>query len=205
MNLLNVLVSGGWIMILIAISSLVVIAIGVSRFMTLQRENQKLSAFIAKWRVNPGSADSTKFRGACKTGNFAISSMAAVFDAEKMSRAEATDSLETAGRQALYKLESGIGVIGTLAAATPLVGFLGTVTGMIRAFMQIQKLGGNVNANVLAGGIWEALVTTAAGLAVGILALIIHNYLASLVKKAVSSIEKCGQLTMHILGSGYEN
>jgi len=205
MNLLSVLVSGGWIMILIAISSLVVIAIGVSRFMTLQRENKKLSAFIAKWRVNPGGADSAKFRVACKTGNFAISSMAAVFDMEKMSRAEAADSLETAGRQALYKLESGIGVIGTLAAATPLVGFLGTVTGMIRAFMQIQKLGGNVNANVLAGGIWEALVTTAAGLAVGIFALVIHNYLASLVKKAVSSIEKCGQLTMRILGSGYEN
>jgi len=205
MNLLSVLVSGGWIMILIAISSLVVIAIGVSRFMTLQRENKKLSAFIDKWRVNPGVADSAKFRVACKTGNFAISSMAAVFDMEKMSRAEAADSLETAGRQALYKLESGIGVIGTLAAATPLVGFLGTVTGMIRAFMQIQKLGGNVNANVLAGGIWEALVTTAAGLAVGIFALVIHNYLASLVKKAVSSIEKCGQLTMRILGSGYEN
>ncbi len=192
-------------MILIAISSIVVIAIGVSRFMTLQRENKRLADYIAKWKANPGGADPAKFRVASKTGNEATASMAKVFDDEKLTRSEAAESLETAARQSLYKLEKGIGVIGTLAAATPLVGFLGTVTGMIRAFMQIQKLGGNVNANVLAGGIWEALVTTAAGLAVGILALVIHNYLASLVKKAAASIEQCGELILRILGSGNEN
>ena len=130
--------------------------------------------------------------------------MAAVFEGETLRRSDAAESLETAARQSLYKLESGIGVFGTLAAVTPLIGFLGTVTGMIKAFMQIQKLGGNVNANVLAGGIWEALVTTAAGLAIGILALVIHNYLASLVKRATGSIEQCGELTMRILGPSHE-
>ena len=191
-------------MIVIAISSLVVIALGISRFMTLQREGKVLSAFVAKWKVNPGGIDPAKFRVACKTGNEATSSMAAVFEGETLRRSDAAESLETAARQSLYKLESGIGVIGTLAAVTPLIGFLGTVTGMIKAFMQIQKLGGNVNANVLAGGIWEALVTTAAGLAIGILALVIHNYLASLVKRATGSIEQCGELTMRILGPSHE-
>jgi biopolymer transport protein ExbB len=76
---------------------------------------------------------------------------------------------------------------------------------MIKAFMQIQKLGGNVNANVLAGGIWEALVTSAAGLSVGIAALIIHNYLAGQVRTSARLIEQTGDFTIKILGSPDED
>ncbi|HEX9975547.1 MAG TPA: MotA/TolQ/ExbB proton channel family protein, partial [bacterium] len=79
---------------------------------------------------------------------------------------------------------------GTIAAIAPLLGFLGTVTGMIRAFIQVQSLGGNVDASVLAGGIWEALVTTAAGLVVGIPALIFYNWLQSQVERFVFEMEE---------------
>ncbi len=71
----------------------------------------------------------------------------------------------------------------------PLIGFLGTVTGMIKAFMQVQSLGGNVDAGVLAGGIWEALITTAAGLVVGIPALSFDNWLQSKVEHHVFEMQ----------------
>jgi len=79
--------------------------------------------------------------------------------------------------------------MATIAGVAPLTGFLGTVTGMIQAFMRIQELGGNVNATVLAGGIWEALITTAAGLLVGILALLGYNYLVAKVQRFVFELE----------------
>jgi biopolymer transport protein ExbB len=80
------------------------------------------------------------------------------------------------GSVELRKLEknlSGLGIIGHIA---PLLGLLGTVTGMIRAFMKIQELGGRVDASVLAGGIWEALITTAFGLSVAIPAIVFYHY-----------------------------
>jgi biopolymer transport protein ExbB len=71
-----------------------------------------------------------------------------------------------------------------------MLGFLGTVTGMITAFRQIQTYEGAVNPALLAGGIWEALVTTAAGLAVGILALFLYNLLLSRIGRTVNGLEQ---------------
>ena len=84
--------------------------------------------------------------------------------------------LSRAGSKEVRDLEKhlrGLAIIGNIA---PLLGLLGTVTGMIRAFMKIQELGGRVDANVLAGGIWEALITTAAGLSVAIPTLVAYHY-----------------------------
>jgi biopolymer transport protein ExbB len=81
-------------------------------------------------------------------------------------------------------------VLGTIAAIAPLIGFLGTVTGMIKAFIQIQTLGGNVDASVLAGGIWEALITTAAGLSIGIPTLIVYNWLQGKVEHHVFEMQE---------------
>ena len=104
-------------------------------------------------------------------------------------REEIKEAIESAGKSEIYQLESNLGILGTIAAIAPLLGFLGTVTGMIRAFIQVQNLGGNVDASVLAGGIWEALVTTAAGLSVGIPCLIFYNWLQSKVEYFVFEME----------------
>jgi len=85
-----------------------------------------------------------------------------------------------------------------------LIGFLGTVTGMIKAFMEIQALGGNVNADVLAGGIWEAMVTTAGGLSVGIPTLIFYNYFVGRVDRIKFEIESAANELLKILGGKYE-
>lgn len=89
----------------------------------------------------------------------------------------------------IYQLEKRMNWLATIASVAPLIGFTGTVTGMIRAFMDIQSLQGNVNPSVLAGGIWEALITTAAGLIVGIIALGFYNYLVGKVDRMVFELE----------------
>jgi biopolymer transport protein ExbB len=121
------------------------------------------------------------------------------------SREEIKDSIESAGRAEIYQLEKGYGTLATIAGVAPLTGFLGTVTGMIRAFMRIQELGGNVNATVLAGGIWEALITTAAGLVVGILTLLAYNYLVSKVQRFVFQLEVSSSNLLELLTSRSEN
>ena len=84
--------------------------------------------------------------------------------------------LVRAGSRELRRLEKNLGTLGVIGHISPLLGLLGTVTGMIRAFIKIQELGGRVDASVLAGGIWEALITTAAGLSVAVPALVFHHY-----------------------------
>ncbi len=199
MSLLEILVRGGWLIIPIALSSVVVIALGIGRYLTLRSERGELSGFLEKWKEAPFGAEPEKYMDACKTGPKPVAEMATTLRRGRFTRQEAAEKIESLARAELSRLETGLGTIATLAAVTPLIGFLGTVTGMIRAFMQIQNLGGNVNANVLAGGIWEALVTTASGLAVGIVALIIHNYLAFLVGKHARLLEQAGDLTLGLL------
>jgi biopolymer transport protein ExbB len=99
------------------------------------------------------------------------------------------EAIENAGRQEISKLEKGLSVLATVAGIAPLLGFLGTVTGMIQAFMTIEDLAGAANPSDLAGGIWEALTTTAFGLIVGIPALAFYNYFLSAVKKTVGEME----------------
>jgi biopolymer transport protein ExbB len=92
-------------------------------------------------------------------------------------------------------LERFLPSLDLIANVTPLLGLFGTVTGMIKAFQAIQSLGGKVNASVLAGGIWEAMLTTALGLGVAIPAMVAHNYLQGKVHAVVAEIkEESGSL-----------
>ncbi len=99
------------------------------------------------------------------------------------------EAIKNAGRKETYLMEKRMDWLATIAGVAPLLGFLGTVTGMIDAFMQIQGLQGNVNPSVLAGGIWEALITTAWGLLVGIIAFGSYNYLLAKINRLVFQLE----------------
>lgn len=109
------------------------------------------------------------------------------------------DAIKNAGKREIYSLEKKMDWLATIAGVAPLVGFLGTVTGMIQAFMQIQSLEGNVNPSVLAGGIWEALITTASGLAVGILAYGFYNLLTGKINRMVFDLENSSTEFMELL------
>lgn len=99
------------------------------------------------------------------------------------------DSIKNAGKKEIFQLEKRMNWLATIASVAPLIGFTGTVTGMIRAFMDIQSLQGNVNPSVLAGGIWEALITTAAGLIVGIIAYGFYNFLLGKINRLIFELE----------------
>lgn len=108
-------------------------------------------------------------------------------------------AIETAGREEVFRLEKGLGLLANIAAVAPMLGFLGTVTGMIAAFQVIQNAGGNVNPAMLAGGIWEAMLTTAFGLIVGIPALGYYNYFVQRVTRFVFEIETSSEEFLDLL------
>lgn len=114
---------------------------------------------------------------------------------------------ETIGDAALHevpRLEKNLNILATVAHISPLLGLLGTVLGMIGAFQEIQRESGRVNAGDLAGGIWEALVTTAAGLCVAIPAYVAYNYLVSRVSSLVLDMERSATEVVDLLTTGKE-
>lgn len=111
------------------------------------------------------------------------------------------DATRNAGKKEIFFLERRMSWLATIAGVAPLIGFTGTVTGMIEAFMDIQALQGNVNPSVLAGGIWEALITTATGLIVGIIALGFYNFLLGKINRMVHELENASADFIDLLHS----
>jgi biopolymer transport protein ExbB len=107
-------------------------------------------------------------------------------------------AIENVGKLEIYKMEKNLATMATISGAAPMIGFLGTVTGMIRAFFELAS-NDNVVASDLAGGIYEAMITTAAGLAVGIVAYIAYNLLVALVEKVVYNMEATSVEFMDLL------
>jgi biopolymer transport protein ExbB len=204
MSLFSILAKGGWLMIPIAIFSLVAIGIFIERLLVLRKSRINLNAFLLKLRQQIVNKDMDNALSLCRNTESPIARVLEIGIKKHMqSRSEIKDAIESGGKAEIYQLEKGFGALATLAGVAPLTGFLGTVTGMIQAFMRIQELGGNVNATVLAGGIWEALITTAAGLVVGILTLLAYNYLVSRVERFVFELEVSSSNLLELL-SGRE-
>ncbi len=177
MNLLTLVVKGGVFMVPIAIGSLVGLAVFIERYLEIRRARRGTDRLV--WEVLTLLREDQQdlARARCKITRTPAARLLLAGMEAGSSREAIRESMAMAGQIEIDRLERRIGVLAIVAAAAPMVGFLGTVTGMIRAFMQIQTHAGQVDASILAGGIWEALVTTAAGLVVGIPALIGHNWL----------------------------
>lgn len=196
----DIVVRGGVLMIPIVLCSIVAVAILIERLWTLRKIRIRSSTFVLqiKYLLLRKDVD-----GAIALCNKTPGPIAGITKAglEKINRPrqEIKEAIESAGRREIYFLEKYLVVLGTIAAIAPLLGFLGTVTGMIRAFMQVQVHGGNVDASVLAGGIWEALITTAAGLSVGIPALIFYNWLQGKVERFVFEMSDSSTELMDLL------
>ena len=98
-------------------------------------------------------------------------------------------TIENAGRLEVYKLEKNVSILATIAGAAPMIGFLGTVIGMILSIFEISNAGGNIDMQLLAGGLYTAMTTTVAGLIVGILGYITYNHLVVKTNKVVYQME----------------
>ena len=177
MNLLTLLVKGGLCMIPIAAGSLVALAVFIERYIEVRRARKGTDrvAWEVLALIKDGQREMAKTR--CRMARMPVAKVILAGLEAHGERDVIREGMAMTGQVEIDRLERRIGWLAMVAAAAPMVGFLGTVTGMIRAFMQVQTHAGQVDASVLAGGIWEALVTTAAGLMVGIPALIGHNWL----------------------------
>ncbi len=190
LSMLAVLAKGGWVMVPIALLSLLTVTLFVERWLVLRRARTDPRRFMETVAGYVRSGDVGGAVGYCKAHETPIARILQR-GLERLGRpiAEIREAVQAAGKQETYQLEKRTDLLASAAAIAPLLGFLGTVLGMISAFQQIQALEGNVNPSVLASGIWEALVTTAAGLAVGILALFAYNFLLSRIGRSVHEME----------------
>lgn len=191
MSVLGMMFKGGVMMIPIFLCSLIALAVVIERWLFLRKVRINARSFMLQVKsliLRNMVSDAVLL---CKRTTAPIAKITkAGVERIRRPREEIKEAIETAARVEIFQLERNLGILATISAVAPLLGFLGTVTGMIRAFIQVQHLGGNVDASVLAGGIWEALVTTAAGLIVGIPALIFYNWLQSKVEYFVFEMEE---------------
>ncbi len=190
MNLLEVVLKGGWVMLFIFVASIVAITIIVDRYLVIRKSRSNIPAFLVKIRGllkknDIDSAISFCMEFKTPTANIVKKGLKKI----RFGHERVKEAIEAAGRQEINKLEKGLSILATIAGVAPLLGFLGTVTGMISAFMKIEDLQGAANPSDLAGGIWEALLTTAFGLVVGIIAYTFYNYLVNAITKFVLDME----------------
>ena len=190
LNILDLAVKGGWIMIVLLILSLIAIYIFVQRLLVIRRAAKEDVNFMNRIKdyIHEGKIDSAL--NLCRSTNTPEARMIEK-GITRLGRPmnDVLVAIENVGNLEVAKLEKGFPLIATTAAGAPMLGFLGTVTGMVRAFFDMANAGTNVDVSLLSGGIYEALVTTVGGLVVGIIALFAYNYLVSQVDNVVNKME----------------
>ena len=190
MNILDLAMKGGWIMLVLLVLSLVAIFVFIQRFMIIQRAKKNDESFMNRIKdyIHDGKIDSAL--NLCrKTRNPSARMIEKGISRLGRPMNDVLVAIENVGNIEVAKLEKGFPIIATIAAIAPMIGFLGTVTGMVRAFFEMANAGTNVDITMLSGGIYEALVTTVGGLVVGIIALFGYNYLVSQVDNVVNNME----------------
>ncbi|MFB6248636.1 MAG: MotA/TolQ/ExbB proton channel family protein [Salinibacter sp.] len=190
-SLLDVLVLGGWVMIPLVLLSVLTIYLFIERWITIREASSNPDAITDRVREYVRNGDVDGAIAYCERKDVPITRILQQ-GLERLGRpiSEIQDAVQAAGKHESFELEKRTNLLASIAGIAPMLGFFGTVIGMIRAFQQIQNLQGNVNPSVLAGGIWEALVTTAAGLLVGILALFSYNFLIGRIRRLTNDMER---------------
>ena len=188
--MIDLLVAGGWVMPLIVACSVVALSISIERYLALDRSKVAPPHLLATvWRdLKQGELNAQKL--AQLRSNSPLGAILAAGIANRgQGRDVMKESISEAASHVVHDLEKYLNSLGTVAAIAPLLGLLGTVVGMIDVFTQITTVGTG-NANALAGGISEALLTTAAGLIVAIPALVMHRYYTGLIDTIVVDLER---------------
>ena len=190
MDLLTGFLKGGLLMWPILLCSIITIAIVIERYFVLRQASVNVPRFMIQIRELMKKGDIVEAINYCSEINSPLANIVRKgLSKYQFGMERIKESIESAGKQEIYKLEKGLSVLATISGVAPLLGFLGTVTGMISAFMRIESLGGNASPSDLAGGIWEALLTTAFGLSVGIIAYLFYNYFVTRINKLISEME----------------
>ncbi|GIV32670.1 MAG: biopolymer transporter ExbB [Chitinophagales bacterium] len=189
-TLLELVLKGGVVMIPIALLSIIAVYIFVERYLTIRKAANIDADFIPNIRDFMVNGNIAAAQALCKRHDSPVARMIekGITRIGKPLR-DIEASIENVGKLELFKLERGLSLLATISGAAPMLGFLGTVTGMVKAFYNMANAGNNIAIDLLAGGIYEALITTVAGLVVGIFSFVAYNILVNMVNQVVHKME----------------
>ncbi|MDC3258248.1 MAG: MotA/TolQ/ExbB proton channel family protein [Flavobacteriales bacterium] len=194
LSIIDLITSGGLggnlVMGTLAILSIFAIYILIERYSTINKASKEDESFLKSIQNFVEAKDIAAAKTLCKNTNSPISRMIekGVNRIDKP-MTDISSAIENQGKLEVYKMENNLANLATISGAAPMIGFLGTVIGMIVAFHEMASAGGNIDVAMLSQGIYTAMVTTVAGLVVGIIAFIAYNYLVSKVDKVVFMLE----------------
>jgi biopolymer transport protein ExbB len=190
LTLLDFAIKGGWVMVPIFLLFLVATYIFIERFYVIKRASRQDTNFMNRIKdyIHDGKIDAAM--ALCKSTD----SPSARMIEKGISRLgrplhDISTAVENVGKLEISKLERGFPTLATIAGAEPMLGFLGTVIGMVRSFYNMEQAGNNIDVSMMSGGIYTALITTVAGLIVGILGYFAYNTLVVRTEKVVFSLE----------------
>jgi biopolymer transport protein ExbB len=190
LNFFTLALKGGIVMIPLALLSIVAIYIFIERYFAISKASKEEYNFMNNIRdyIHEGRIDSAK--SLCRNNQSPLSRMIAK-GIVRIGRplGDINAAIENVGKLEVSKLEKNIAFLSTVAGAAPMLGFLGTVMGMVRAFYNMSMAGNNIDIALLAGGIYEAMITTITGLVVGIIGYICYNILVARIEKVVFMLE----------------
>jgi biopolymer transport protein ExbB len=200
MSVWELVLKGGWIMLILGVFSVIAIYIFIERFLIITNASKEDTNFMNHIRdfIHDGKIDAAV--ALCKKTQNPIARM--IEKGLKRIGKPLNDinaAIENVGKLEVSRLEKNIATLATIAGAGPMLGFLGTVIGMIRAFYDMSMAGNNIDIALLSTGIYQAMITTVAGLIVGIIAFICYNILVARVEKLVFKLEARATEFMDVL------
>lgn len=190
LSVLELAMKGGWIMVVLALLSVAGVYIFFERFSVLRGAMKVNPNMLERIHDNLKENDRKSAMMYCQGQDTPVSRILAkgIKDCN-LDTASIRQALENNAGLEIATLEKGLPVLSTIAAVAPMLGFLGTVTGMVQAFWQMSNAGNNIDVSLLSSGIYEAMVTTVGGLVVGIMAIFAYNYLVTRVDKVQNLME----------------
>lgn len=190
LSIIDLIGAGGFMMYPIILSSVFALYIFFERFLTLNKANINPDAFMSRVKDLVLKGDINGAKVLCAQNETPIARMIEKGISRIGSPLKNIEaSIENVGKIEVFKLEKNLSSLATIAGAAPMMGFLGTVIGMVKSFIAISQEEGTVSPKLLSSGIYTAMVTTVAGLIVGILAYLAYNFLVTRVQKIVHKME----------------
>jgi biopolymer transport protein ExbB len=190
LSFIDLALKGGWIMLPLVLFSIIAIYIFIERYLAINKASREETNFMNNIRdfIHDGRIDSAK--SLCKNATTPIAKMIHT-GISRIGKPlnDVNAAIENVGKLEISKLEKNIATLATISGAAPMIGFLGTVMGMVRAFYDMAKAGNNIDISLLSTGIYQAMITTIAGLIVGIIGYICYNILVAKIEKVVFILE----------------
>lgn len=200
MNYLEMYFKGGWVMYPITILSIIGIYIFIERYLALKKAAKEDTNFMSRIKdyIHEGKIESAL--NLCQSSDTPLSRMIEK-GVRRLGRplSDINTAIENVGNLEVSKLEKGLPILASVAGGAPMLGFFGTVIGMVESFWHMNSAGNNIEISTMAGGIYTALITTVGGLMVGVPAYFAYNYLVTRVEKVVFKLEANTMEFMDIL------